>query len=132
MDAAHERRSEDRLVYLWPIWFSEDFSQHMSPGQMLDISRGGIAFTYNLREGGLCEGQSLCVAVSLPRLDDDDPGSTTTVKQTGRVCRVETLPDGRANAAVRFDQPLELSAAEQTALEIMGADTDAIAAFGTP
>ena len=128
MDEADNRRSEDRLVYLWPIWFSEDFSRHMSPGQMLDISQGGIAFTYSLSEGHLREGQSLCVALSIPRLDEDS-ASTVTVKQTGQVCRIEILPDGRASVAVHFDRPLELDATEQMALEIMGIETDTTPTF---
>jgi len=126
MNEANDRRREDRLAYHWPIWFSEDFAQHMSPGLMLDISRGGIAFTYSLSEGHLCEGQSLSVALDIPRADDEDPGSTVNVRQAGKVARVEKLSDGRARVALHFDRPLELGVAEQMALEIMGADTGSV------
>ncbi|MBN1361128.1 MAG: PilZ domain-containing protein [Sedimentisphaerales bacterium] len=125
MDEANNRRCEDRLTYLWPIWFSEDFSQRASQGLMTDISPGGVAFTYSLEGESLREGQSLRISLSIPRLDDEDPASTVTITQAGRVCRAETLPDGRGRAALRFDQPLDLGPAEQAAFEILSADREA-------
>lgn len=118
MHEASNRRSEDRLTYLWPMWFSEDFSQQMSPGLMLDISTGGITFSYSPTEGRPREGQAVSVSLSVPRLDDDDPASTVTITATGRVSRVETLTDGRAQAAVCFDTPLDIGPVERVALEI--------------
>jgi hypothetical protein len=123
MDEANDRRCEGRLAYLWPVWFSEDFSQRMSQGLTIDISHGGIAFTYNPEEEGLREGQTLNVSLSIPRLDDEDPASTVTITQAGRVCRVEVLADGRGLAAVQFDRPLEVGPAERAALEIMCSDS---------
>lgn len=122
MDETPDRRGEDRLTYLWPVWFSEDFSQRAAQGLVLDLSRGGIAFTYSLEEAGLREGQSLSISLSIPRLDDEDSASTVTIAQTGHVCRTELLADGRGRVAVRFDQPLELGPAEQAALEFMCSD----------
>ncbi len=122
MDEADNRRCEDRLTYLWPIWFSDDFSQRLSQGLMTDISRGGVAFTYSFEGECLRVGQSLSVSLSIPRLDDEDPASTVTIRQPGHVCRVEGPTDGRGRAAVQFDTPLELGAAEHAALEILCAD----------
>ena len=118
MDETSNRRREGRLSYLWPIWFSDDFSQRMSPGLMVDISRGGIAFTFNADGDHLHEGQPLSICFSIPRLDDD-PTSAMTITQAGRVCRVEDTADGQRHAAVQFDEPLVLDAAGQAALELM-------------
>ena len=123
MDETSDRRRESRLTYLWPVWFSEDFSQRMSQGLMVDISRGGMAFTYSLEEDDLEEGQSLSVSLSIPCLDDEDPASTVTITQAGHVRRIETLTDGQGHAAVQFDTPLRLGPTEQTALEIMAGDS---------
>ncbi len=122
MDEMKTRRREGRLSYLWPIWFSEDFSQRMSPGLMVDISSGGVAFTFNAEGNHLHEGQSLSVCFSIPRLDDDSPTSTMTITHTGRVCRIEEVFDGFGSfgrAALQFDEPLALDSAGQVAFELM-------------
>jgi hypothetical protein len=121
MDETDNRRREGRLSYLWPIWFSQDFSQQMSQGLMVDISRGGIAFTFNADGNLLREGQPLRISFSIPRLDDD-PTSTVTITQAGHVCRVENVAGGQGHAAVQFDEPLALDAADQAALELMCGD----------
>ena len=123
MDEANDRRGGNRLTYLWPVWFSEDFSQRMSQGLMVDVSRGGMAFTCSVEEEGLREGQTLNISLSIPRLDDEDPASTVTITHAGRICRIEMLADGRGRIAVQFDEPLELGDAEQAALEIMSSDS---------
>ena len=45
MNATHERRTEERLRYHWPIWYAEDFNGELSQGQMADISSRAAAFT---------------------------------------------------------------------------------------
>ena len=122
MDETSDRRREDRLSYLWPIWFSEDFSQGMSQGLMVDISSGGIAFRCNAEADHLREGQALSVCFSIPRLDDDNPTSTTTITHTGHVSRIEETSDGVNRVALQFDEPLVLDSAAQAAFELMGGE----------
>jgi hypothetical protein len=119
MDETNDRRREGRLSYHWLIWFSEDFSQKMSQGLMVDISSRGVAFTYDAEGDCLREGQPLNICFSIPRLDDEDPMSTVTITEPGHVRRIENVSDGLSRAAVQFDKPLALGPSEKTTLEIM-------------
>ena len=39
-----ERRSEQRLRYFWPIWYSNDGNLDIEQGRMLDLCSGGLSF----------------------------------------------------------------------------------------
>jgi hypothetical protein len=117
MEDNSERRREDRLGYQWPVWFSEDFTQTMSQGLMVDVASGGIAFVCDRRGENLSEGQHLTIRFSIPRFEGDDPTATVSITRTGSICRIENLKDGSRRVAIQFDTPLGVRPAEVTSLK---------------
>ncbi len=117
MDDNSERRREERLDYRWPVWFSEDFTQTMSQGLMVDVASGGIAFICDRSSGSLDNGQHLTIRFSIPRFEGDDPTATVSITRTGNICRIEALPDGSRRVAIEFDIPLAVRPAEITSLK---------------
>ena len=117
MDDNSERRREDRLGYQWPVWFSEDFTQTMSQGLMVDVASGGIAFICDSDSENLSEGKHLTIRFSIPRFEGDDPTATVSVTRTGDICRIERLQDGSRRIAIEFDVPLAIRPAEVSSLK---------------
>jgi hypothetical protein len=116
MDSSNENRYEQRLAYRWPIWFGEDATQAVFPGLMVDVSSGGIAFTFKAGHCRLHEGQQLMVRFSLPRFDENDPGATVGITRTGQVRWVVVSGSGVHKVGLQFDTPLSLKPAEEAAL----------------
>ena len=107
------------MDYRWPVWFSEDFTEVMSQGLMVDISSGGIAFDCPGEGMQPQPGQALTVRFSIPRFEGDDPTATVSITRTGHVCRLETSESGARRVAVEFDTPLALRPTEVTTLNAM-------------
>ena len=92
--------------------FSEDFTQDIHQGLMIDISSGGLAFTCNSKSAGVEEGQKLTVQFSLPR-DEADGESLMNLTRTARVCWVKTNDGPICRVGVQFDKPLSMKPCEQ-------------------
>ena len=105
-----ERRSEERLRYFWPVWYSSDGSLDIEQGRMVDLSSGGVSF---VAPAGTHpeEGEQIWLRSSYPLVQDGGFGmaSFTTV---GRVLRKETVGPLQRRLAVKFEAPLEHSPAE--------------------
>ncbi len=100
-----ERRSEQRLRYFWPVWYSSDGSLDIQQGRMVDLSSGGVSFV--AEEGTYPdEGKQIWLRSSYPLVQDGGFGmaSFTTV---GRVLRKETVGPLQRRLAVQFETPLE-------------------------
>ncbi len=117
MDDSSERRQEERLDYRWPVWFSEDFTQTMCQGLMVDVASGGIAFICDRGGGSLSDGQHLTIRFSIPRFEGDDPTATVSITRTGNICRIENRTDGSRRVAIQFDTPLAVRPAEVSSLK---------------
>jgi len=123
MNSSAEHRYEQRLPYRWPMWFGQDTTLAVFPGLMVDVSSGGMAFTY---KEGLCSlqaGQPITVRFSLPRFDQSDPGATVGISRTGFVRWTLPVGDGTHKVGLQFDIPLSLKPAEQAALTTLVRDT---------
>ena len=108
-----ERRSEQRLRYFWPVWYSSDGSLDIQQGRMVDLSSGGVSFV--AAEGTYPEeGEQIWLRSSYPLVQDGGFGmaSFTTV---GRVLRKEVVGPLQRRLAVQFETPLEHSPAEVAA-----------------
>lgn len=114
-----ERRTEERLCYQWPVWFSEDFSKAVSQGLMVDVSSGGVAFTCNADKDCPQRGQRLITRFSIPRSEADDRSAVTSFTRTGCVCRVDKISRFVRRIAVQFDEALSLKPAEQASIDRM-------------
>jgi hypothetical protein len=117
MDNNSQRRREERLDYQWPVWFSENFTQTMAQGLMVDVASGGIAFICDHSGADLKDGQHLTIRFSIPRFEGDDPTATVSITRTGNIRRIEDLKDGSRRVAIEFDTPLAVRPAEVSSLK---------------
>lgn len=105
-----ERRTEQRIRSLWPVWFSSDGSVDIQQGRMVDLCSGGVSFL--APPGTYPEtGDQIWLRSSYPVVEEGAYGmaSFTTV---GRVLRDETAGPLQRRVAVKFEAPLEHSPAE--------------------
>ena len=111
--SGQERRSEQRLRYFWPVWYSSDGAIDIEQGRMVDLSSGGVSF---LAAPGTHpeQGEQIWLRSSYPLVEDDAFGmaSFTTV---GRVLRSDAVGPLQRRIAVQFNMPLEHAPAEVAA-----------------
>jgi hypothetical protein len=108
-----ERRSEQRLRYYRPIWFSEDFDKSPLQGQMVDVCSRGMAFTCDSGDPYMCPGQRLTTRFNVPRFDSDRFSETISFERTGCVCRVDDSNSISRRVALQFAEPLPFKPGEQ-------------------
>ena len=101
----NERRSEPRLRYFWPIWYSSDGNLDVQQGRMVDLCSGGISFLAPIGDYPQ-PGDQLWLRSSYPLVQDGAFGmaSFTTV---GRVLRTEQSSPLQRRIAIQFGSPLE-------------------------
>ncbi len=105
-----ERRSEQRLRYFWPIWYSSDGSMDIQQGRMIDLSSGGVSFV--AQDGTYPdEGQQIWLRSSYPLVQDGRYGMASFTA-VGRVLREEVAGPLQHRLAVKFEAPLEHCPAE--------------------
>ena len=105
-----DRRSEPRLRYFWPTWYSCDGSLDVQQGRMVDLCSGGMSFL--APQGDYPDpGDDIWLRSSYPIVEDGKFGmaSFTTI---GRVLRMEQSTPMQRRIAVRFSSPLEHKPAE--------------------
>ena len=112
-----ERRDEQRLRYHWPIWFSEDFQEELSQGQMVDLSSTSASFT--CYADGHCPeiGQHVTTRFSVPKYCDDESFDMENFMRGGHVCRVDHISGLLRRVAIQFADPLPFRPGEQTSEE---------------
>lgn len=92
-DKVNENRSEQRLNYNWPMWFSEEPEKRFSDakcfeGQMINISSIGMIFRCGVEENSLHVGQQIKTQFRVPQFSSFEPFSVLLTTHTGRICRV--------------------------------------------
>ena len=112
-----ERRDEQRLRYHWPIWYSEDFQEELSQGQMVDLSSTAASFTCYADEHCPEMGQSLTARFSVPKYGEDESFDMENFMRCGHVCRIDNVSGLLRRVAVRFAEPLPFRPGEQAAEE---------------
>ena len=113
MDKSNERRGVRRLHFNWPVWFAEDFRGVLSQGQMVDVSRGGLAFTCSAERGHPNPGQWITIRFSVPRFGPDDAFGMANFIRSSRICQVDTTKTFLKRIAVQFADPLPFDPQEQ-------------------
>ncbi len=111
MSNGKQNRAEERLEHKYPVMFSEDFTQDIHQGLMVDISSGGMAFTCRGESACIEKGQQLTVQFSLPR--DEDGGSVMNLTRTAKVCWMDKGEGSVLRVGVQFDKPLSMKPGEQ-------------------
>lgn len=105
-----DRRSEARLRYFWPTWFSCDGSLDVQQGRMVDLSSGGMSFL--APKGDYPEpGDEIWLRSSYPIVEDGSFGMAS-FSTVGKVLRTEASTPMHSRIAVRFSAPLEHKPAE--------------------
>jgi len=113
MDENNERRSERRLCYQWPVWFTENFNEAISQGQMVDISSTAAAFSCHADEHCPYVGQHLIARFSVPRFWPGEAFDMANFTRSGRICRVDEINRFSRRVAVQFAEPLPFRPGEQ-------------------
>jgi hypothetical protein len=108
-----ERRSEQRLRYYRPIWFSEDFDKGPLQGQMVDVCSRGMAFTCDSGEPYMCAGRRVTTRFNVPRFDLGRSPEMMSFERTGCVCRVDDSNGISRRVALQFAEPLPFKPGEQ-------------------
>lgn len=117
MNETTERRREARLRYNWPVWYSEDFDETLSQGQMVDVSSGGAAFTCYAHEACPFPGQEIMAKFSVPKFDNDDAFDMASFTRKGKVCRIDNINDYVRRIALQFSDPLPFQPGQQAETE---------------
>ncbi len=108
-----ERRREDRLRHRSPVLFGDDFKQIFSQGRMLNISSGGLAFSYDSREKRIRPNQKIATRFDAPRFNPDNSFDIVSFDRRGHICRINKLNNLLSCIAVQFAKPLPFKPAEQ-------------------
>lgn len=113
MEDYNERRSEQRLRYYWPIWFTRDFSHTLAQGQMVDISSKAAAFTCHADNDCPHPGQPIVARFSVPCYGPDDSFDMTDFTRQGHVNRVDHVNNFLRRIVINFAEPLPFKPGEQ-------------------
>ncbi len=112
MEDYSDRRTEKRLRYYWPIWFSENPDYSLSQGQMVNISSKAAAFTYYADDNCPYLGQHITARFSVPKYGPDDSFDMEDFTRSGYVCRVDDINPFMRKIAFQFAEPLPFKPGE--------------------
>ena len=113
MEKAHERRSEQRLRYRWPVRFAPEGKNKHFQDQIFDISSRGMAFLCHAGQNCPKPGQLLNTNFSVPHFEQETSFDTVLFERSGCVCRVDKPSSKVHLVAVNFSQPLFFKPGEQ-------------------
>ena len=114
----YENRTEERLRYHWPIWFSEELNGDLLQGQMADLSSQAAAFTCYADDHTPHLGQHIAARFSVPRYGQDGSFDMVDFVRSGHICRIDGVNRVLQRIAVQFSEPLPFRPGEQeTAFE---------------
>lgn len=119
MENNNERRTEQRLRYYWPIWFSENPDENLTQGQMVDVSSRGAAFTCYADYKCPWLGQQIATRFSVPRYGCDDSFDLADFTRSAHVCRVESINPFMRRIAIKFTNPLPFKPGEQVQTQLV-------------
>ena len=112
MDNFEEKRTEERLRYNWPIWFSENYNDILSQGQMVDVSSGGAAFTC-YADNCPHAGQHITARFSVPHHGPEDSFDMKNFIRHGNICRIDEISPFIRRVAIQFAEPLPFKPAKE-------------------
>lgn len=110
------RRSEERLRYHWPIWYTDAYDHQGAQGQMVDVSSQAAAFTCYTHEFCPNEHEEITTRFSVPHYGADNSFHLADFVRTASVYRVERVNDTMNRVVLQFHEPLHFKPGEQSAL----------------
>ncbi len=108
-----ELRTEQRLQYRQPIWFSDELSKVLSQGQTFDISSRGISFNCYSQDSCLYPRQEISTRFSVPRINSNKKMEMLNFTRKGRICRIDGTAGSLDKIAVQFTDSLPFKPGEQ-------------------
>ena len=117
MDRHNELRTENRLLYRWPVWFTDEATGELMQGQMVDISSGSAAFTCYTYETCLFPNQLITVHFSVPLRGLGGSFAVRNFTRLGQTCRIDQINKVQHRVTAQFSEPLPFRPGEQTCNE---------------
>ena len=113
METSTDRRTEERLRYHWPIWYTDAADQQISQGQMVDINSHSAAFTSHTTDFCPLPYEQIRARFSVPKYGEEEAFQITDFVRTAQVHRVERVAPYLNRIVVRFHEPLSFKPGEQ-------------------
>lgn len=113
MDRYDELRTEHRLLYRWPIWFTDDSTGELMQGQMVDISSEAAAFTCYAYEICPFPSQRITAHFSVPLRGIGDSFAVRNFIRSGRAYRIDQVGKLVHRITAQFAEPLPFRPGEQ-------------------
>jgi hypothetical protein len=114
MDSHTELRTEHRLLYHWPIWFTDESSGEFMQGQVVNISSEAIAFTFYPTEISLFPNQHITAHFSVPICGLGGSFAVRNFTREGFAYRIDQINKVLHRVITQFSEPLPFRPGEQT------------------
>ncbi len=117
MDRHNELRTEHRLLYRWPIWFTDESTGVLKQGQMVDITSEAAAFTCYAYEICLFPSQQITTQFSVPLCGLDGSFAIRNFTRAGYTYRIDPINKVLYRVTTQFIEPLPFRPGEQACSE---------------
>jgi hypothetical protein len=115
MEKIAEQRSEQRLLYRWPVRFTFPGAdiEESHPAQIFDASSRAMSFLCDSEDQCPGQGQQLTLSFSAPYFNHSSSFDTVLFERKCLVRRVDQIADRVNRVAVDFNEPLFFKPGEQ-------------------
>ena len=117
MDRHHELQTEHRLLYHWPIWFTDNSTGELMQGQMVDITSEAAAFTCYTYQIYLVPSQHITAHFSVPLCGLGGSFAVRNFSRSGYTYRIDQVNNALWRVTTQFGDPLPFRPGEQTCSE---------------
>lgn len=117
MERHNEFRTEHKLLYRWPIWFTDESSGEMMQGQMVDITSEAAAFTCHAYEICLYPSQQITAHFSVPLCGLGGSFAVRNFTRASFTSRIDQINKMLHRVTIQFIEPLPFRPGEQTCCE---------------
>ena len=117
MERHIELRAENRLLYRWPVWFTDESTGELMQGQMVDISSEAAAFTCYTYEVCLFPNQLITVHFSVPLCGIGGSFAVRNFIRSGQAYRIDPVNNVLHRVITQFMEPLPFKPGEQACSE---------------
>ena len=113
MERHDELRSEHRLPYRWPIWFTAESDGGLMQRQMVDINSEAAAFTCYVYEISLFPSQQITANFSVPLCGLGGSFAVRNFTRSGYTYRIDQVNKTLSRITTHFIEPLPFRPGEQ-------------------
>ena len=117
MDRHNELRTEHRLLYRWPIWFTDEPTGALMQDQMVDITSKAVAFTCYAYEIRLFPNQQIMTQFSIPLCGLDGSFAIRNFTRASYAHRIDPFNKVLHRVTIQLIEPLPFRPGKQTCSE---------------